>query len=363
LDNSLRKLSLFTDRITGASTGNKGHAQRTIEVIAQALPQSIWARGITLKGAITMSTSGTIDSFDSNSPFKSNNGLYDPSLVASARLLGESWPNHGDIATTNSGTTSNLGYTYVYGNLAYSGSTVKNATNVEGNISTPFYATIPPTTDPASYGSGGYTWTNPNPQGGQTYIWPTYTPYTGAPATNIFTVTGSQSSPSLIKITGDFNLGGSTTFNIVNGNAPPQPGGTPPPAYVNIWVTGQFNTGGTSKVVQAGNVYVTWIVDKDITVSGSSYSNQSGLAANTSFIGVGTSNKVNESGTSSFIGTINAPGYDVTVSGSGSFVGALIGKTINISGSASFHYDTALNNGANSDIGNYAFASWFEDTR
>jgi len=162
----------------------------------------------------------------------------------------------------------------------------------------------------------------------------------------------------------DFVLSGSTTFNVVNGNPPPQPGGTPAPAYINVWVTGQFNTSGSSQVVQANNVYVTWIVDKDITVSGSSYNNQSGRAANTSFIGVGTDNKITASGGSNFVGTINAPGYDVTVSGTGSLVGALIGNTINISGGASYHYDEHLNtNDANSAVGNYAFASWFEDTR
>ena len=105
----------------------------------------------------------------------------------------------------------------------------------------------------------------------------------------------------------------------------------------------------------------TWYVDSDITTSGDSYNNQSGLAGDASFIGVG-SNKATVSGSGNFIATINAPGYDVTVSGTGSYVGALIANDLTISGSASFHYDEALNkNGGNSSIGNYAYASWFED--
>ena len=61
------------------------------------------------------------------------------------------------------------------------------------------------------------------------------------------------------------------------------------------------------------------------------------------------------------LGIVNAPGYDATISGSGSYIGALIADTLTISGSASFHYDEALSDGASSAVGNYSFASWFED--
>ncbi len=112
-------------------------------------------------------------------------------------------------------------------------------------------------------------------------------------------------------------------------------------------------------------VHATYYVDDDISVSGNAYNNQSGLAANVVLDGVGTNNSATISGNGTWIGVVNAPGFDVTISGNGSYVGALIGNTLTISGNASFHYDQALN--ANSTttaaIGNYAFASWFEDTR
>jgi hypothetical protein len=42
----------------------------------------------------------------------------------------------------------------------------------------------------------------------------------------------------------------------------------------------------------------------------------------------------------------------------------VIANTLNLSGGSGLHYDEALNtNGASSAIGNYAFASWFEDNR
>ena len=65
----------------------------------QALAQSVWIRGITLKGAITMSGNSVIDSFNSGDPFKPTNGLYDLTKRQS----------HGDMGTLNSGNSSDLG--------------------------------------------------------------------------------------------------------------------------------------------------------------------------------------------------------------------------------------------------------------
>ncbi len=69
------------------------------------------------------------------------------------------------------------------------------------------------------------------------------------------------------------------------------------------------------------------------------------------------------SGNGSFVGTIEAPAYTGTISGSGSLAGGIFASTLTISGGASFHYDDALDTGGagNPTVGNYAFASWFED--
>src|SRR4029077_20219568 len=137
LDNDLRKSRFRFDRKTNNAISSP-QATRTVEVIVQALAQSTWVRGITLKSAITMSGGGLIDSLNSSDPFKSPNGSYDATKRQS----------HGDVATTTSG-NSNLNNTYVYGSLAYSGSAVKNTANVQGTISTPFNAQIPSTSDPS----------------------------------------------------------------------------------------------------------------------------------------------------------------------------------------------------------------------
>ena len=77
---------------------------------------------------------------------------------------------------------------------------------------------------------------------------------------------------------------------------------------------------------------------------------------------VGTSQKVTVSGGGTFIGAINAPGADFTISGSANFSDALIGKTMNISGGANVHYDQALASMAGSGYG-YKVASWVEAVR
>ena len=136
--------------------------------------------------------------------------------------------------------------------------------------------------------------------------------------------------------------------------------GSSGPTYVIIWVTGKFTTSGSGFITQDANVKATWVVDNNITVSGNSYNNQSGYAAYASFVGVGSNHyTVTDSGSATFIGTINAPGYDVTISGTGAYSGSVIGNTITLSGSGGFHYDEDLKGGYS--VANFTYASWFED--
>jgi hypothetical protein len=325
LDNDLRKIGLRFDRRTNNAIISP-QATRTIEVIVQALAQSIWVRGVTLKSTISMSGGGVVDSFNSSDPFKSTSGQYDSTKRQS----------HGDIATTSSG-NSNLNNTYVYGNLAYSGSAVKNTTNVQGTISTPFNPTIPATSDP--------NWTSG--------MWDSSVTQVNGTAT---LTAGTKASPARYKLS-QLTVSGGNVLTLA-----PNSDGTD--SYIEIWVTGKLTTSGTGYITQDPKVHVTYWVDNDINLSGNSYLNQSGLAQNVVIDGVGTGHKITDSGTATFTGVIDAPGFDATISGGGAYSGSLIANSLNISGGASLHYDEALNtNGAGSSVGNYAFASWFEDTR
>ncbi len=326
LDNDLRKISLRFDRRSNNALSTP-QATRSIEVVVQALAQSIWVRGITLKGAITMSGNGTIDSYNSNDPFKSTNGLYDPTKRQS----------HGDVGTLASG-NSNLGNDYVWGNLGYSGPAVKNTTHVQGTVSTPFNASAPATSDP-NWNSGSWN-----------------SSVTTVNNSTTLTADGTKDAPARYKVS-QINLSGNNVLTIVGGGG--ATGG-----YIEIWVTGKMTTSGNAYIIQDSSVHATYYIDSDISVSGNGYDNNSNLAANVVLNGVGTNHSATISGNGTWIGVVNAPGFDVTLSGNGSYDGALIGNTLTISGNGSFHFDEALKgNTTDPSIGNYAFASWFEDTR
>jgi hypothetical protein len=323
-DNDLRKISLRTDRISGLAL-SAPQAARIIEAIAKPNTTNIWSRGITLSKYLQMNGTGEIDSFDSSSSLYSTNHLYDRTKRKT----------NGNIGIVDS-TSSDLKNDFVGGSITYSGPAIKNTKGVTGNISTPFSTNIPATSDP-SWSAG------------------TYTTYASGSVPATITA-GSSASPTLIKINGDFKLTGNSTFRI----AAPTGGGTDNTAI--IWVTGNFSTGGTSQIIQEPNIKVTWYVDKDITVNGTSYPNQDGYASSVNFVGVGTNNNATIIGTGDFIGTMNVPGYTVKVGGDGAFIGAVIGKTLEVQGTSGLHYDEALGKTGNGGpVDNFSYASWFED--
>ncbi len=100
-----------------------------------------------------------------------------------------------------------------------------------------------------------------------------------------------------------------------------------------------------------------------MNITGGSIVNESNRAANMTFLGVdrpaGTTGKVTVSSNADFIGVINAPTYNYTLSGSGNFYGSLIGNNMSLNGMSAVHYDEALSKTG----GGYSVVSWFEDLR
>ena len=328
LDNELRMLSLNFDRFTGTAVTTP-QAARRIEVIATPVTNSLFPRAITMQNWITMTgSSSLVDSFDSSSPFKSTNGAYDPTKRQS----------HGDVGlilSLKNNSASDLSNNYVYGSLQYSGPAVKRTTHVQGTVSTPFNTTLPAASDPTG----------------------TFTPYSTNPNNATVIASGtSASDPTRIKITGNFSLQQQFTISAPT----PPPGQTAVDSYLEVWVTGKYTTTGNALVTQSPSVHVIWYVDGDINTSGNGYVNQSGYAANVSFVAVG-SGSISISGNGTLIGTFYGPSRDVSFTGNGSLVGAVVGNNLTISSNASIHYDEALGTNGNATLSNYAYASWFED--
>lgn len=304
-DVMLRKLSLRADRTTGTAV-TAPQATRTIEILAEPVGRSPFRRALLLDKKFNMN-GGTIDSFDSGDPAKSTGGLYD---IAKRQ-------SNGDVGVNDTQGDSNLGGAYVYGDVAYEGPAITGTGNVQGTLTNPFNDPTDPVLAPA--------WTSFNPL-------PTI-------INNTATLTGgTQASPARYKVS-SVTLNGGKVLTLA-------PHAAGQESYVEIWVTGKFTTTGTSYVLLKPGVHATYHVEGDITVTGTSFNNQSNLAANNVINAItpaaGVVRKVTVSGNGTFIGALNAPGSDITVLGNSAFIGALIGKTLNVVGTADIHYDEAL---------------------
>ncbi len=324
----LRKLSLRQDRVTGASMGATPQATRMIEVLAEPQTRSPFMRPLLLDKKFTMS-GGWVDSFDSSDPTKSTNGLYDVTKRQS----------NGVVGINDTQGASNFGGAPIYGDVAYTGPAPTNTSGVTGNITTPFSDPVAPVAAP--------TWTTFNA--------------TPTVISNSTTLTGgTQAAPARYKVSSVTVSGGKVLTM-----APHAPGAD---SYIEVWVTGKFTTSGSGYILQQPGVHVTYHIEGEVTVSGSSFNNQSNIAAK-NMINVispapGVNQKVTVSGGGTFTGVINAPGADFTISGSASLSGAMIGKTMSMSGGANVHYDEALSRMGGGGMGSgYRVASWVEGVR
>lgn len=315
----------FTKDYSAGLIAGRGQAIRKVEAIVKPTVRGLWTRPFTLRNKIDMSGGGWIDSFDSADSTKSTNGLYDVTKRQS----------NGDIGTLNS-TSSDLRDTFVYGNLEYTGPLVANTTNVQGTITSPFVETIKPVAAP--------TWTTFNAAPSQ--IKSTMT-LTGGPA----------GAPARYKVS-ELTIGGGKSLTWA-----PHVSGQE--SYVEVWVTGKMTTSGSGYIDQLSGVHVTYYVEGDITVSGSAFNNRDNIALNLQIYGItpasGTK-KLTVSGDGTFIGLVNAPDFDITVSGQADLSGSFIGNTVNISGGASVHYDEALGRIGSTSSEKFTIASWAEET-
>lgn len=328
-DVMLRKLSLQRDRATGASVGSTPQATRTVEILAEPTTKSLFVRPLLMQQKFTMS-GGWVDSFDSDDPTKSTGGLYDVTKRQS----------NGEVAIIDTQSASGLGGAPVYGNLVYgSGAAPTGTSGVTGTITTPFSETIQPVTAP--------TWTTFNAT-------PTVI------GTSMTLTGGTQAAPARYKVSSVTVPGGKVLTM-----APHAAGAE---SYIEVWVTGNFTTSGSGYILQQTGVHVTYHIAGDVTVSGSSFQNQSNRAGNNTInvisVGASSSQKVTVSGSGTFIGVINAPAAAFTASGSATMSGAIIGKTMNISGGANVHYDEALSRtGGGGAGGGYTVRSFVEGVR
>ena len=90
-------------------------------------------------------------------------------------------------------------------------------------------------------------------------------------------------------------------------------------SYIEIWVTGEFKSSGTSQIILKPGVHVTYYIEGNIKVTGTTFVNESNVAGNNLINAVtpptGTIREMTFTGGGDFIGAINAPAYNFTATG------------------------------------------------
>jgi hypothetical protein len=354
---------------------------------------SFFSSGLVAKDGITFSgNNATVDSYNSNP----NNASPSPNYAygtadAPARA-------NGSIACTNVNATAVIGNANIYGYVSVGASSSTavqmNSNGVissdltatsgrdESRITTNYTSNLPDISAPTSY---------TNTSGVMTAIpWQIYKEGSS------FTLTGSGNCQ--LPLNSDVNGNkGATTKTTVNGvttykttyyytvqeiNLTGNPSNqlTVRDGYnVVIWVVPQTGDGAGQLLVQtSGSAGITigtgatlgLYTAANIDISGGSSTTTTGTTPGISnpnspssfqIWGTGTASEsqtIKVSGNGSLSGIVYAPNANVSIVGNGNVYGAVVGKQINVTGEAAFHYDESLANFGGSNP--FKISSWTE---
>jgi hypothetical protein len=317
------------------SMGNFYFTNKTVQsiqrsVLASAAISGVYQGALMTKQTINLSGSATIDSYNSTDPLHSSNGVY----VASMRSANANVMSMASTANSIRMSGGNI-YGHVYyaagGSINQSGSATIGDTSFAGpGIQSGWSAGTANVTIPDAPALPSVAW-QPMP----------------APVGINYTITGSgPGTITYVQIPSGFgNLSGSATITITNG-----------PVYLDI--EGNFQMSGSSAlIVSPGASLKAWINENSFQVSGSGVVNGTGSSTNVTFYGTPNCTTIQYSGSSAFIGSLNAPYANVQWSGSAAIYGAVVANSFDDSGGSALHFDEALfvkNQGA------YLVGSWQE---
>jgi uncharacterized protein YegL len=281
-----------------------------------------FCKAITARQSITLSGGIIVDSYNSTDPGQSTNGQYDPAKRTDNAHVG--------IVANAGGTFTESGSADVYGNL-YAGASSK--VTLTGSASLGSVAWV------SSNNKGiqpGWRITNSLPAVADatapSISFATFTKTSGTVnGTNYTYVVGTGNYKSTSKLSLSGNM-------IITGN-------------VVLYLPAGLAVSGQKYIYIAPGASLTVYLGASSSISGGGAVNGTGSATNCTLIGLATCTKIDLSGSSDYIGTIYAPSAALTQSGGGgklvNFSGAVVAKTVTVSGSYRFHYDAALCSGDN----------------
>lgn len=272
-----------------------------------------FSKAITVKGAIDLNGNDVVtDSFDSEDPSHSNDGLYDSTKRK----------DNGDIASISGlGTVISGGNANIYGRAATGpggrmtigprgavGSSAWQASNAgiqEGWLEDDMNIDFPDVELPFSIPG-----------------WPVAAGEVGGESYDYLLGAGNYQMVSL-------DMSG-TTKMIVTNNAV-------------LYVSGNISLSGQASVIIAPGASLTiYCAGASADFSGNGLINNTGSAFNFSYYGLNSNTSVAIKGNSSWAGTLYAPYAAITTVGNGDFVGSILGAGVKMTGNGGFHYDEAL---------------------
>ena len=278
--------------------------------------RALWANGMVAKGTIIFTGNATVDAYDSNlGPWHATTNRSDQATVATLSTapdpidLTSNASIYGYVAT-GGGAPDVGGSGRIYGPTTPA-NVKMDPLRMRGDFSANLPAVTTPTGTPISLGNVTSTLTlpragdTPGPNGRYLY------------SASSLSIAGNNS----VSIKGPVDL-------IVTGN-------------VSVSGNGNLSVGGTGSTDPSLNLYAAGTVN----IGGNGMINHTSKPINSTIYGTapdGTTQSISISGNGSFVGTIYGPNANLVLSGNGGNSGAVIAKTINLSGNAEFHYDVRL---------------------
>jgi len=285
----------------------QGYISRLVQVLL--ITSTTFGKAIQARGAIDLSGQSMVDSFDSSDTNYSTLGQYD---------LTKHKANGSVVSNSRNNPAINVGTGHIYGS-ADAGPGGSVSVNGGGTVGDTNWTTgIEPgwTNNDANVSYQDQTY----PPGAQ--LWPPPPPG----ITNLFLMNN-----------GNFGFPLGLTLNNSHGTILVQ--GT-----CNLYVGGNLSLSGGAIIIIAPGAKLNLYMDgPSTTISGGGIMNAGGYASSFSYYGTTNNTTIKYSGSSDFIGTVNAPEADITLSGGASFIGAAICNTYTSkSSNAAFHYDEAI---------------------
>ena len=289
------------------------YISRTVQLNTRA--DYTFTKAMTVKGVLDLNGNNVVtDSFDSDDPAHSDNGLY-PSEPGKRK-------DNGDVATV-SGITGVIsgGNANVYGHAA---------TGPGGSM-----------TLGSNGGVGERTWQNSND--GVEPGW-----FTDDMNVDFPDVTLPFNPPGLPVLPG---IVGGMPYNYVLGSGNYQMvslnmAGSAQMIVTNdatLYITGNASLSGTAQIIIApGGKLTIYMAGANADFSGNGIANTTGSAFNFAYYGLNSNTSVSFAGNANWAGTVYAPYADITTVGNGDFVGSIVGNSVRMTGNGGFHYDEAL---------------------